>query len=67
MITQMMKQLFTEIEVNSGGYLDVPHHLAWLRCTTSVELLSRLYNVGFSILLVSTALMRPSRPKRFRL
>ena len=35
--------------------------------TTSVEHLSFLYNVGFSILLVSTTLMKPNRPKRFRL
>ena len=41
--------------------------LVWLRCTTSVEHLSCLNNVGFSILLVSAALMRPNRPKRFRL
>ena len=31
--------------------------LAWLRCTTSVGYLSCLYNVGYSILLISTTLI----------
>ena len=42
-------------------------HIVYMHTTYIYIYICCPYNIGFSILLVSTTLMRPSRPKRFRL